>query len=1044
MSTLSVLYVVRNEEALLPGSIQSVSDIADEIVVVDTGSSDGTRTLAQRTRKCRVATYNWCHDFSKVRNFGIKQCSKDWILYLDADERLDKQSAAAIKSAIDSAPGHIQAFGLHMVDYENGWDHAPNMDPFFPSPQVRLFYRAPSIQFEGKVMESIVPSLERAKGGMDVLDARIQHWLWRGKGREFAQLKLNYYNKLRDGREMILSESHGGATPLIIEQSPRPRVPIAVVVAAFNAINATKQCVGSITRNTTMPVELILVDNGSHDGTASYMREVLGREPLTLRRNEGVAKARNLGAAEAMKFPDTKYICFLDNDTLVAPGWIETMSHLMDEDPSLGAIGPITNNAEGMQNASSQYPGMDTESIIGALPNREPPLVKVDWLSGFCLMARVDALKRTGLFDETFGLYGYEDQDLCLRLKAAGYELAIANRAYVAHRRGATLRANLGIDWHATTLTSRARFRAKHNRQEVIQSRSAPAPISPAPANLIVIGAKAQSAPKTSIVIITHNRLDMTRPCIESILRHTSNFELVLVDNGSTDGTVEYLKSKPARLIQNPKNLGVPIARNQGIRAANCSLVVLMDNDIEVREGWLEALAAAEADIAGIEAWQIDPKTFGTSRRCVNPNERFDYLGGACCLFRRRVFEEVGLLDEGFSPAYEEDVDLCIRAKAAGMTLKWVDTPKIIHKQHATLIGGGQKDFAWQEVMSRSYERFARKMRGELKVEHEKLPVNSRKISILYLGMEWDYGQRERGHSFEHRNFLPSLLQWGRAAQVVHFDYVALGQQHGVPKMSEMLCEAVQKHCPDALFSVFFDEHHDPRKEALRRISRTTPCKTINWFCDSHYRYENFDKPWSGFLDYCITTSTVAYQKYVRDGLASKAIKSQWAASPSYRRMPEVPLDMDVSFIGQPHGDRRQVIDDLRRAGINVRVFGHGWPTRLTFEEMIRTFSRSRVNLNLNNAADRSFKQIKGRNFEIPGCGGFLLTEMAENLGEYYVPDAEIGVYNSPGTLIEKIRYHLSHEEERAKIARAGYERTMREHTYAKRFDQVFARAGLL
>ena len=89
------------------------------------------------------------------------------------------------------------------------------------------------------------------------------------------------------------------------------------------------------------------------------------------------------------------------------------------------------------------------------------------------------------------------------------------------------------------------------------------------------------------------------------------------------------------------------------------------------------------------------------------------------------------------------------------------------------------------------------------------------------------------------------------------------------------------------------------------------------------------------------------------------------------------------------------------------------------------------------------FEQIKGRNFEVPGCGGFMLTGKADDLENYYQFGKEIVCFEDIHDLIDKIRYYLAHEEERAAIARAGYERTLREHTYAHRFEAIFKEMNL-
>lgn len=87
--------------------------------------------------------------------------------------------------------------------------------------------------------------------------------------------------------------------------------------------------------------------------------------------------------------------------------------------------------------------------------------------------------------------------------------------------------------------------------------------------------------------------------------------------------------------------------------------------------------------------------------------------------------------------------------------------------------------------------------------------------------------------------------------------------------------------------------------------------------------------------------------------------------------------------------------------------------------------------------------QIKGRTFEVPGCGGFLLTEAAPRLEEYFVPGREVGVYEDPDDLVVQIERWLSRPEERAAVAAAGHRRALEEHTYDHRFAAIFAEAGL-
>jgi spore maturation protein CgeB len=87
--------------------------------------------------------------------------------------------------------------------------------------------------------------------------------------------------------------------------------------------------------------------------------------------------------------------------------------------------------------------------------------------------------------------------------------------------------------------------------------------------------------------------------------------------------------------------------------------------------------------------------------------------------------------------------------------------------------------------------------------------------------------------------------------------------------------------------------------------------------------------------------------------------------------------------------------------------------------------------------------QIKGRVFEIPGAGGFLLTEGAERLEEYFQPGKEVVIFRTPDEMVEQVRYYLEHPVERERIRAAGYARALREHSYVQRFLDIFTRMGV-
>ena len=136
MSTLSFCIIVKNEEAALPQCLASVRDVVDEMVVLDTGSTDSTIAIAQ-SFNARVYSFEWCNDFSAARNESLKYVQGDWVLVLDADEVLVPEIIPELRQAICSQH-HLL---INLVRQEVGAAQSPY------SMVSRLFRRHPDIHF---------------------------------------------------------------------------------------------------------------------------------------------------------------------------------------------------------------------------------------------------------------------------------------------------------------------------------------------------------------------------------------------------------------------------------------------------------------------------------------------------------------------------------------------------------------------------------------------------------------------------------------------------------------------------------------------------------------------------------------------------------------------------------------------------------------------------------------------------------------------------------------------------------------------------------
>jgi spore maturation protein CgeB len=337
-------------------------------------------------------------------------------------------------------------------------------------------------------------------------------------------------------------------------------------------------------------------------------------------------------------------------------------------------------------------------------------------------------------------------------------------------------------------------------------------------------------------------------------------------------------------------------------------------------------------------------------------------------------------------------------------------------------------------------------------------------MRILFAAQKYDYGQRDRGYSFEYYNFYTSLRDMGH--DVEYFD---LGEADGTQTLSSRLVDRVEVEQPDLLFTVLFRDELVP--DAIGKVSASGRTLTYNWFCDDHWRFESFSRLWAPHFNFVSTTVAAALPEYRAAGI-DNVLLTQWAAAVDRYRPAGLPLAHDVTFVGQNYGDRSPLIRELRRAGLDVKTWGTGWAvpawqrkilerralrpvggaallerrnrlTRCTQDEMVQVFEQSRVSLNLTGASSGSENQIKGRTFEIPACRGFLLTGPAAELRNFYEPGAEALEYDDPSELPELCRRVLRDERWRERICEAGYRRTLAEHTYRQRFTTLFRQMGL-
>lgn len=272
---------------------------------------------------------------------------------------------------------------------------------------------------------------------------------------------------------------------------------------------------------------------------------------------------------------------------------------------------------------------------------------------------------------------------------------------------------------------------------------------------------------------------------------------------------------------------------------------------------------------------------------------------------------------------------------------------------------------------------------------------------------------------------------------VIRYNYLERCQQIGKRAMNRELLRLVKAEEPDCVFFHTYQERI--YKSTIKRIT-DSGVTTIGWFSDDHWRFEDYSRKWAPYLNYCVTTDKESFLKY--RSLGYPAILSQWAANPNYYKPYPLEKIYDVSFVGQCHGIRREVTSHLISKGVSLKTFGRGWGEYIPFADMVKIYSQSRINLNISaSSVDSSVKQVKGRIFEVPMAGGFLLTDYAPELENFFTIGEELVCYEGLDDAVEKIRYYLAHEGEREQIAQAGHKRALEQHTWQCRLADVLEEA---
>lgn len=509
---------------------------------------------------------------------------------------------------------------------------------------------------------------------------------------------------------------------------------VSIVIPVHNQLHYTRQCLASIEENTDSGgYEVIVVDDASTDGTAEFLQEWSRRKnwfrSVTNSENSGFARSCNRGA----ELSSSHYLLFLNNDTVVTPGWLSPLLDTLKMHPDIGIVAPKLVFPDGaIQHCGKvwgewQAARSHPDHIYYREPGESDHVNRArdyQTLTGACLLLRRDEFFRYGPFDEQYE-NGWEDDDLCYACREQGLRVHYFPASTVIHFQSATLNDGLSKDeimlkelsYQAESASApnpmllemhqkieqrllairgrfdrnRSRFFSKwgrrifrddylHIRADGLETR---------------MFKELPPQPLVSIIILTFNQLPYTIECVESILRHTpEQHELIFVDNGSGDGTVQWLRDLqeryplPCTVIANDANRGFAAGCNQGLDAARGDYLLLLNNDVVVTRGWLSGLlncfrlrpgtglaGPLTNNISGVQRLPGSPSGPGEGLDAFAEKLNIQFGGrriyqrrivGFCMLFSRELLNKVGYLDESFGSGNFEDDDYCLRAELEG------------------------------------------------------------------------------------------------------------------------------------------------------------------------------------------------------------------------------------------------------------------------------------------------------------------------------------------------------------------------------------------
>jgi len=232
-----------------------------------------------------------------------------------------------------------------------------------------------------------------------------------------------------------------------------------VLILSHNTWSFTKQTIESIKTYTSTPHKILVIDNGSTDGTIEHLRTDATIYHIENSHNIGFASGFNVG----LEVIDTPYFVICNSDIVVTQNWLKRMTEHLNEDPEKMSIGPRSNYVSGPQIVKNCTYKTFKELIDFAkrfASSNADPVTHFKRLVFFCTLFKSEVLRKVGYLDEIYEGGNYEDDDYCMRIHKKGFKCAIDNTVFIHHHGSQTFKQNK-IDFAKSMEENGQRFMAK-------------------------------------------------------------------------------------------------------------------------------------------------------------------------------------------------------------------------------------------------------------------------------------------------------------------------------------------------------------------------------------------------------------------------------------------------------------------------------------------------------------------------------------------------------------------------------------------------------